>query len=353
MPHPRLYQNFPMTKICPVFIPFAGCLNKCIFCNQNSVTGITTSEITDSAQKQIEESVKSGLNSDKVGFFGGSFSCLDKSVRKKLYNLSHNYGFSRIRVSTRPDCIDNNIVEEMLENGVTEVELGIQTLNDKTLRLNGRPYNREQALNSVLMLKNFFYLVVQLMPGMFGDNKENFMESFQIIADLKPDALRVYPAVIFKNTVLARKYTEGQYIPLTLGEAVQMSLFIHLKCLKSGIEILRTGIPTENLDYSDILGGPFHPAFGDLVNSLAMMLYLKKYGGIDVDNSEKSKVSGYKGVVSEFFGDKMKFSDFNRGFSINSIKTELGDFFAESDFRFFERETAHFAQIIQNKAHHG
>ncbi len=340
-----------MSKVCPVFIPFAGCVNKCLYCDQSSLTGLSQSEVIQSAISQIESVTSSGSFS-KIAFFGGSFTCLSSELRQTMYRISREYGFKQIRVSTRPDCINKDIIDELKMNCVTEVELGIQTLNDIALSINLRPYDGNKALKSLQMSCENFYTVAQIMPGLYGDSSGEFLSGFEKILSFKPHGFRIYPTVVFKKTPLEKYYKDGKYTPLTLGEALQISLYCAAGCINNGIEILRSGIPTENLDYSDIAAGPFHPAFGDLLRTLALMLYFSESGNNIISAKNSSRMAGYKSLVKKL--SLYKIADENKidQLEMPHVYKFIREQFIEGNFRLFEGQTNHFAEILQDKAHY-
>lgn len=277
---------------------------------------------------------------------------MSAELRKNLYKISREYRFEKIRVSTRPDCINKEIIDELKTNRVTEVELGIQTLNNRALSLNLRPYNAAKAQEALVLSCQNFYTVAQVMPGLYGDSVDKFLYGFEKILSFKPHAFRIYPTVVFKNTPLVKYYEDGNYTPLSLSEALQVSLYCTAACINSCIDILRSGIPTENLDYSDIKAGPFHPAFGDLVRTLALMLYFSKSGDNIISPKDSSRMAGYKSIVKKLSLYKIaKEKDIGR-LDMSKIYKFIREQFIEGNFRLFEGQTNHFAEILQDKAHY-
>jgi len=269
-----------------------------------------------------------------------------------MYRICREYGFESIRVSTRPDCINSEVIDELKLNYVTEVELGIQTLNNRALSLNFRPYDADGALKSLQMSRENFYTVAQVMPGMYGDSTDAFLASFEHLLASIPQAFRIYPTVVFKNTPLEKYYKIGKYTPLTLSEALQISLYCAAACISSGIELLRIGIPTESLDFSDIVAGPFHPAFGDLVRTLALMLYFSTSGNDIVSIEESGRVAGYKSLVKKLSLYKITKTNGASQLDMRQAYKFIREQFIEGNFRLFEGQTNHFAEILQDKAHY-
>ncbi len=269
-----------------------------------------------------------------------------------MYRISGEYGFDRVRVSTRPDCLNEEIISELKLNNVTEVELGIQTLNDKALAINLRPYSADKAVDSLQMSCENFYTVAQIMPGMYGDSTDEFLRGFEHLLTLKPHGFRIYPTVIFKNTPLEKYYKNGKYTPLTLSKALQISLYCAAACINDGIELLRVGIPTENLDVSHIAAGPFHPAFGDLVRTLALMLYFSTSGNNIISIEESSQVAGYKSLVKKLSLYKIEEKNGKNHLDMHNVYKFIRGQFIEGNFRLFEGQANYFAEILQDKANY-
>jgi histone acetyltransferase (RNA polymerase elongator complex component) len=99
------------------------------------------------------------------------------------------------------------------------------------------------------------------------------MATVENIIDLKPDFVRIYPALVIKNTPLAHLYLSGQYQPLTLDSAIALCHKALIRFEQAGIDVIRVGLqPTEELDRrGTVLAGPYHPAFRQLVESSLLL----------------------------------------------------------------------------------
>ncbi len=264
-------------KIIPVFIPHASCPRQCIFCNQKKTTGVNGYDL-EYVTETIEKCIASmggggGAVVREIAFYGGSFTAIDPHRQLELLKIAKRYidtgQVDTIRVSTRPDCIDDDILKRLKDHGVTLIELGVQSMDDEVLRANRRGHTRNDTVAASMMIKRAgFGLCHQLMPGLYRDSMGAMLKTVDESIKLAPDFMRVYPCLVIKGTALQKLYFDGDYKPLSLTEAVDISKVIYLKAMAAGINIIRMGIhPARDLVENGIVAGPFHPAFKHLVIS--------------------------------------------------------------------------------------
>lgn len=283
--------------IIPIFISHQGCPHQCVFCNQNKISGVNN-EVT---EKDVIETIDSYLNTIgsnsgtiEVSFFGGTFTAIPVEKQKELLKVTKRYKergiVQKIRLSTRPDAISKYILEYLKEYKVDIIELGVQSLDDNVLKLSGRGHTVTQVEKSSKLIKEFgFVLGHQIMPGLPGSNYEIDIETAKKSVEMNPDICRIYPALVIKDTPMERMYMRGEYTPYTIEEAVGISKEI-LKIYKNNkINIIRIGLqPTDTLTLGkDIVEGPFHPSFRELVESSLICDVLS------------SKVNGDKDIILE------------------------------------------------------
>jgi histone acetyltransferase (RNA polymerase elongator complex component) len=261
--------------IVPFFIAHQGCRHQCVFCDQKAITGAggalpTADEIVAKVETWLSSS---GSDSVEVAFYGGSFTLLDEaeqiSLLQPLQPLLKKGSVSSIRLSTRPDAVDGRSARFLRESGVTLVELGVQSMNDKVLEASGRGHSAQDTIEAMAALRSEGLTVgAQIMPGLPGDTADGTIESFKTLLSLKPDLLRIYPAVVLKGTELARRYTAGSYTPLSLEDAIQVCKVLLQEAARAGIPVVRAGLqPTDDLSSgSELLAGPYHPAFRQLAD---------------------------------------------------------------------------------------
>ncbi|MEZ4599458.1 MAG: radical SAM protein [Syntrophotaleaceae bacterium] len=260
-------------KIYPFFIPHAGCPHRCRFCQQNSLSGVSRAPAPEEVCVALEK-ILPDKGEGEAAFFGGTFTLL-ASERQKAYldqvaPFIRSGRLSGIRVSTRPDAISRENAGLLKECGVTTVELGCQSFSPAVLSLVQRGHGPDAAAIAVPILREQGLKVgLQLMPGLPGGDRKEAVFSLRRALALNPDFLRIYPAVVLKGTELEQVWRKGDFQPLALETAIDVCADLLLDCLAVGIPVIRLGLQsTEELDRGDLLlAGPYHPAFGQLVQS--------------------------------------------------------------------------------------
>jgi histone acetyltransferase (RNA polymerase elongator complex component) len=261
--------------IIPIFLPNAGCPERCLFCNQKAIATETPSP--SSVRKFIEASV-TRLPSDKknrekqIAFYGGSFTAIPQEGQidylKEVQSFLRTGQIHSIRVSTRPDALDEEILSMLKEYGVKTVEIGSQSMIDDVLLLSRRGHSTEDTISAVSRLRRRgFEIGLHLMIGLPGDTCDRFLQTLDQVINLKPDFLRIHPTLVLKGSPLEILWRAGRYAPLSLEEAVYWLKKGLLKLGRASIRIARIGLqPTEELQ-RHYLAGPYHPAFHQLIDS--------------------------------------------------------------------------------------
>jgi histone acetyltransferase (RNA polymerase elongator complex component) len=223
-----------------------------------------------------------------MAFYGGNFLGLSKEKINQLLQLADEFirkgNIRGIRFSTRPDTITESGLKQLENFAVSEIELGVQSMNDRVLNICRRGHCALDTKNAVTLLKHYRYNVgLQLMIGLPGQTAESAFDTAEQIASLSPDFVRIYPTLVLNQSVLSRWYQEGKYHPLLLKEAVFQTKKIYLLFKNSGIPVIRMGLQSSNDldDKKNVIAGPYHPAFGHLVFSEIFMdticTYYQKY----------------------------------------------------------------------------
>ena len=171
-------------KIVPVFIPMLGCPHQCIFCNQHMVTGRKQETVMADIKAQLTEGMREGTSKDEIAFFGGSFTCLPIEQQEEILALAQPYirqGLVKgIRLSTRPDYIYPEILELLKRNGVTTIELGIQSTDDEVLKASGRGHTSRDIFKAARLVREYgFVLGLQMMIGLPRDTFEKSCQTAQ------------------------------------------------------------------------------------------------------------------------------------------------------------------------------
>jgi histone acetyltransferase (RNA polymerase elongator complex component) len=268
----------PRPFIIPVFIPHAGCPHRCAFCNQSLVTGRPeASQAPEDSLASADEflrfrSRRSGPA--QLAFFGGNFLGLPHERLRRLLDTASRWvseaRLDGIRFSTRPDTVSAETLDLISAYPVKCVELGVQSMDEDVLRRSRRGHSAADSEAAVRRLKDRGYDVgVQLMVGLPGDKDASLLETGRRVAGLCPAFVRIYPTLVLEGSLLASWFREGRYRPLSLEEAVDLGMKLYGGLRQRRIPVIRTGLqPTADLAGSrGVLAGPFHPAFGELVQS--------------------------------------------------------------------------------------
>ncbi len=259
--------------IIPVFLPALGCRERCLFCNQKaSIQGLPSPAFV---HRFIEDSLTQIPSPKKnrgkqVAFYGGSFTAIhqDDQIRylTEVQPFLASGQIDSIRVSTRPDTLDEEILSVLKEYGVKTVEIGVQSMIDEVLSLALRGHRAEDTASATLRLKHCgFEVGHQLMIGLPGDTCDRFLQTLSRIIELKPDFVRIHPTLVLRGAPLENLWREGRYTPLSIEETIEWLKKGTRKLEDSSIPVARLGLqPTDELE-RNFLAGPYHPALRQLV----------------------------------------------------------------------------------------
>ncbi len=259
----------------PVFIPELACPFQCAFCNQQKISGRLHVPVKAEIVRTFDEylrSFKIKKRHVEVGFFGGTFTGIPLTEQEKYLQLVQPYlengNIQGIRISTRPDYINDEVLELLKKYHVSTIELGAQSLDDEVLKAAHRGHTAMQVEKSSRKIRSAgFELGLQMMIGLPEDKIEKSLATARKIIELGASNTRIYPVLVIKGTAMHRWYMHHQYKPLTLYEAVYQSKQLLLLFEKSGVKVIRLGLhPSEGLLHgSELVAGPFHPSFRELV----------------------------------------------------------------------------------------
>lgn len=265
--------------IIPIFVPHLGCPHACVFCNQRKISGEQKNVRAEDVRKTIEyylENFKDDNRLVEVAFFGGSFTAIDIELQKELLEAANEYiekGLvNSIRISTRPDVIDKNILKMLKKYNVKTIELGVQSANNYILKRAERGHTFEDVKKASKLINRYgFILGHQMMVGLPESTALDEINTAKALIKLKPKIVRIYPVLVIKGTKLEDEYNNGEYTPLTVVQAVERSKEVANLFNKKKIKIIRIGL--QNTDEicepgsknSEVVAGPYHPAFRQLV----------------------------------------------------------------------------------------
>ena len=257
--------------------------------------------------KKAKEDLKETSRLTEIAFFGGSFTAINRAYMISLLEAAKPFlpDYYGIRISTRPDYIDDEVLSILKEYKVTSIELGAQSMDNSVLELNKRGHSAQDVIQaSSLIKKRGFSLGLQMMTGLYGANFEKDLATARKIIELKPDTVRIYPTVVMKNTDLADYYLNGSFVPYTLDESVALCSKLILLFAKADINIIRLGLHYSDSLVENSLGGNYHPAFKELCeNRIFYEQFLEKAKSF---SEKKLTVTISPKSLSKFLGQKKR-----------------------------------------------
>lgn len=256
-----------------IFVPHNGCRNQCSFCNQFSITSQQEQPTAESVRRTVEKALVylgNGAKDAEIAFFGGSFTAIERSYMTELLEAAYPYvkdgSIGGIRVSTRPDAVDDEVLEVLKRYGTTTVELGAQSMCDDVLSINRRGHTAADVVSAAKRVKaHGFSLGLQMMTGLALADDRKDMETCEALIALRPDFVRIYPTIVLKSTYLAQLFHQGEYLPQTLENAVDLCCRLVERFEEENIPVIRLGLHT--IDEDAYVAGPWHSAFGELCKS--------------------------------------------------------------------------------------
>lgn len=263
-------------------MPHKGCPHQCVFCNQKSISGETKSISAEDVHAAVKDAEKNhSVENAEIAFFGGSFTAIPRDYMLELLTAAREHidgvKFSGIRISTRPDAVDDEVCAILKENKVTAVELGAQSMNDRVLSMNRRGHTVRDVETAVALLKKYgFETGLQMMTGLYGSDEKESIETAEAIIRLHPDTVRIYPTVVIENTPLAELYRSGEYKAQTVDEAADICAKLILMFTKENIRIIRVGLHSGGGVDDGYVAGAFHPAFKEICESRIYLEEIKK-----------------------------------------------------------------------------
>ena len=333
-------------RIIPIFVPHRGCPHDCIFCNQKKITGVSTDVTSTDVEKTVEEYLET-IDKDaqiEIAFFGGSFTAIDIDVQRELLTVAKKYvdkGLVQdIRMSTRPDCINEEILNMLKEYKVSIIELGVQSLDENVLLDSVRGHDSEIVEKSAKLIKSKnIKLGLQMMVGLPSDTEQKCINTAKKFIELKPDCVRIYPTLVVRETGLEYLLEKGEYTPYTIKESINIVKKLLVMYYLNDINVIRVGLQaTDDIQIGkEVIAGPHHPAFRELVESEMIKDYLKCV--IEKSNiSQEMTIKTNKKNVSKIIGNKKTNTKyFKEDFNIN-LKTKEDDIDIDKLIIIFDNE---------------
>lgn len=318
-------------RILPVFLPFAACPGRCVFCAQDRQTGVEPGITVDQALNQAaaaldELAACTPPGGVELAFYGGTFTALPAALREAALELLIRYRkrgiVSRGRCSTRPDGLDfrsdaldaqapgagGPVLDRLKRAGLDLVELGVQSFDDHALREARRGYSGQRAEDACrAVAATGLKLGIQLLPGMPGVTPAIFLADVDRALALRPACLRFYPCVVPDGTELAALWKTGRYEPWSLPDTVRILGEALRRAWAAGVPVIRLAVAPEASFDTTLLAGPRHPALGALIQAEALLqsvrAQLPRLGGpprgISLPRHRQGCMYGQRGSLRE------------------------------------------------------
>lgn len=292
----------------PIFVPHVGCPNDCVFCNQRTISGKSEFD-PNNVDKEIENTLKTleGFEGEvQIAFFGGSFTGIERGLMTELLKKAKRYidegKVSSLRLSTRPDYIDEEILDILAHYSVTDIELGIQSMNDKVLALNKRGHSAEASRRAMTLIKERgFKLTGQMMTGMYGATPDDEVLCAKEIVRCGADSARIYPTVTFRDTALEKLFIKGEYTPPNLDETIERGARVYKVFEDAGVKVIRIGLQsTEGLRSDNVIAGDYKDALGEMILSRVRLNEMRAF----FKNSDTDTIFVPSNLVSQYVGQR-------------------------------------------------
>lgn len=288
--------------IIPIFIPHKGCPNDCIFCNQKKITAkqkaVSSTDVISIIENLLPSLKARNLQTIEVAFFGGSFTGIPIEQQSEYLKIAYDYKskglIDKIHMSTRPDYINKEILDNLKQYSVDVIELGVQSFNDEVLKKANRGHSSQVVYESSQLIKDYgFELGIQLMIGLPLDTMESALHSAQETVKIGPSIARLYPTIVINDTKLYDMYKSGEYKALTTEQAITITKEMYKILDDAGINIIRVGLKSTDLinENGEINGGTYHPAFRQLVEGeIAKERIEKQICNLDINTTNDSEI---------------------------------------------------------------
>ncbi|RMW36073.1 MAG: tRNA uridine(34) 5-carboxymethylaminomethyl modification radical SAM/GNAT enzyme Elp3 [Nitrosopumilus sp.] len=194
-------------------------------------------------------------------FIKSCYDALNGTDSKSLEEAKSNNERASIRnvgftIETKPDFCKKEHVDWMLDYGVTRIEIGVQSLQERVYDVVNRGHNYNDVIESFQISKDAGYkIVAHMMPGLptmtpkgdIADFKRLFSDS-----QLRPDMLKIYPSLVIENTPMYQEYKDGKYVPYSNEEMIQVLTEVK-KDIPKWVRIMRV---QREISPNEIIAGP-------------------------------------------------------------------------------------------------
>lgn len=271
-------------------------------------------------EDEIDSAVETAINSKRfdrqkgqIAFFGGSFTAIDTNLMIKFLEIAKKHidkgNVESIRISTRPDAINKEILQILKQYGVKSIELGAQSMCDEVLIANNRGHSAFDVKNACQLIKEQgFELGLQMMTGLYKSDDEKDLFTANEFVKLNPDTVRIYPTVVLKNTLLEKMYLNQEYQPQSVEDASKSGAKLLKLFYDNNIKVIRFGL--HSIEGESFVAGAFHPALSEIAQSyiyrdlIEAIIHKPGFYTVFVKETEISKAIGQNKSNIEYFNSK-------------------------------------------------
>ena len=288
----------------------------CSYCNQHSISGVQAAPTADEVKTVCAEAFEyiGEKSNTEIAFFGGSFTAIERTYMLELLECVQEFigedKFAGIRISTRPDCINEEILDILKRYNVRAIELGAQSMDDTVLAANRRGHTAADVEKAGKLIKEYgFELGLQMMVGLYKSTEELEYETMRRIAALKPDTVRIYPVAVLEGTHLAELYKSGEYVLYPMERAIAICADMLCFFAKKEIRVIRCGLHASEMVSDNAVAGFYHPAFKELAEAELVRRTIDAH--IDAEGDYVIEVA--RGMMSKAIGQKKSNTEYFSG----------------------------------------
>jgi elongator complex protein 3 len=142
------------------------------------------------------------------------------------YNETAPHRNVGVVIETRPDWITPDEVLRLRRQGVTKVQIGVQSLDDRVLKLNRRGHTVADTKRAMRLLRlGGFKVVLHWMPNLYGATLESDLADFKRLWNdpaIRPDEMKIYPTSLLEHTELYKLWQQGEYEPYAEEDLIEL-----------------------------------------------------------------------------------------------------------------------------------
>ncbi|MBN2164070.1 MAG: TIGR01212 family radical SAM protein [Pontiellaceae bacterium] len=286
-----------------------GCPNResdgsggCTFCNARGSAAVQTLG-AETVEEQMREAIRFARDrygAKKYMAYIQAFSATFGERQQPMYlDLLDAFDFTAVSIGTRPDCLTPQAYDFLIElNRHIEVwlELGVQTVHDRTLERINRGHDWASSKQSILKLYDLgIKVAAHVILGLPGESEEDFQETADTLAALPIDAVKIHNLHIEKGTTLALEHALSP-VRTFMEHDFAEHLMDFIRRMPSGIPIMR--LTTDTLD-EELIAPKWHMAKGQFKDYVIQQMICREWrqGDLNPKKNNKERAAEYKSTL--------------------------------------------------------